>query len=216
MQVPLILSSSIKASLFVGSLLLVSAPALAHADEPAAPAPPAQFGDAGQVALHLNDGMTVSTGDLLSGPEVQLDYFVADHISLGVMAGADWYSRSATGTGGSSFVVRIGPRIGYDNPLSAHVSFWPQIGVDYRSDHESESSDASLFVGTTSATSTTTSSFAFVAVAPIVIHPTPGLFIGAGPALYSEISNSTSSGGASVDNGKVTSVGLMATIGGVF
>jgi hypothetical protein len=208
------LSPSIKISLFLGSVFLVSSPTLARADEPAAPA---RFGDSGQVALHLNDGVTASTGDLISGPQIQLDYFVADHVSLGLMAGANWYSNSALGNGAESFVFRVGPRVGYDIPLSAHVSFWPQVGVDYRSDHET--STASSSVGgttTTSSTSTTASSFAFAAVAPLVIHPTPGLFIGAGPAFYTELSNSTSSGGTSVDNGKVTSVGLMATIGGAF
>jgi hypothetical protein len=132
------------------------------------------------------------------------------------MAGAAWYSNSAPGEG-TSFVVRIGPRIGYDIPLSAHVSLWPQVGVDYRSDHESSTStEAAVGVSTTTTNSSTTSSFALVAVAPLVVHPTPGFFIGAGPAFYTEISNSTSAGGASVDNGKVTSVGLMATIGGAF
>ena len=204
------LSPSIKCSLFLGALFLVSSPALAHADEPAAPA---HFGDSGEVALHLNDGVTASTGDLISGPQIQLDYFVADHVSLGLMAGANWYSNSALGNGAESFVFRVGPRVGYDIPLSAHVSFWPQVGVDYRSNHETSTSSVSAGG---SSTSTTASSFAFAAVAPLVIHPTPGLFIGAGPAFYTELSNSTSSGGTSVDNGKVTSVGLMATIGGAF
>jgi hypothetical protein len=49
-----------------------------------------------------------------------------------------------------------------------------------------------------------------------VVHPTKGFFIGAGPAFYTELSNSTSTGGVSADNGKVTSLGLMATIGGAF
>ena len=211
---PPMLSASIKLSVFLGSLLLVSAPALAHADEPEAPA---RFGGAGQVALHLNDGVTASTGDLLSGPQVQLDYFVADHVSLGLMAGANWYSNSALNGGGNSFVVRVGPRVGYDIPLSAHVSFWPQVGVDYRSDHETSTiTDAAGTPSGASSTSSTTSSFGFAAVAPLVLHPTSAFFIGAGPAFYTQFSNSTSSGGASVDNGKVTSVGLMATIGGAF
>jgi len=212
-------STSIKVSLFVGSLVLVCAPRFARADEPTAP--PSHFGDAGQVALHLNEGMTVSTGDLLSGPQVQLDYFVTDHLSLGVMAGADWYSNSAISNGGHSVIFRVGPRVGYDIPLSAHVSFWPQIGVDFRSDHESSSytSTAISPVGggsVTTTTSSTTTAFAFVATAPLLIHPTPGFFIGAGPALYTDISNKTSSGSVSNDNGKQTSLGLMATLGGAF
>ena len=202
-------SRSVKASLVVASLLLLSAPGFAHADE-ATPAP--QFGDSGQVALHLNDGVTASEGDILAGPQIQLDYFVAEHVSLGVMAGVNWYSNSSVNNGAKSFVFRVGPRVGYDIPISSHVSFWPQVGVDFRSDHETFA-----LSGTTSSSSSTTSAFAIAIVAPLLIHPTPGFFIGAGPAFYTELSNSTSgSGSTSVDNGKETSVGLMATIGGAF
>jgi len=206
-------STPIKASLALAALFLVSAPALALADE--AP-PPAHFGDSGQFALHLSEGLSASYGDIISGPEIQADYFVAPHVSLGLMAGANWYSGSAiSGSSSSSnFVFRAGPRLGYDIPLTDYVSWWPQIGVDYRSESTGSSTLSTGGTTVTVANTNTTSAFAFTAVAPILIHPTRGFFIGAGPAFYTEISNSTSSGGASFDNPKVTSVGLMATIGG--
>jgi hypothetical protein len=84
--------------------------------------------------------------------------------------------------------------------------------VDFRSDHET----AALSGNSGSTAGSTTYAFAVAVVAPLLIHPTPGFFVGAGPAFYAELSNSTSSAGTSNDNGKETSLGLMATIGGAF
>jgi hypothetical protein len=62
----------------------------------------------------------------------------------------------------------------------------------------------------------TSNAFGVTVLAPVLIHPTRGFFVGAGPAFYADLSNSTSSGNVSQDNSKMTSVGVMATIGGNF
>jgi Outer membrane protein beta-barrel domain len=212
----------VNALLLVGSLLFVSVPAHAQ-DEPAKAQ---RFGDAGQFALSLNEGFGVNTDDILQGTQLQANVFVAPHVSVGLMIGAQWFSSppitntTASPSSASEVVFRIGPRIGYDIPVSAYVSIWPQIGVDYRSFSETSSSGSGP---SASSFSDTTSAFAFTAVVPVLIHPTKGFFIGAGPFVYSEFSDGTNGSsslgteqGSStyVGNNKLTSVGLMATIGG--
>ena len=60
----------------------------------------------------------------------------------------------------------------------------------------------------------TSSALGFTAMVPILLHPTQGFFVGAGPVFYTELSNSSSSQGQSNDNSKVTSLGLVFTVGG--
>ena len=106
------------------------------------------------------------------------------------------------------------------------MSFWPQIGLDYRLLQETTTTSYPAPTGSspqpTTSSSSSSSAFGLTVEAPILIHPAKGFFIGAGPAFYSEFSNSSnnSSGNASTstsastDNPKVTSLGLMAMIGG--
>jgi hypothetical protein len=194
----------------VAGLVLSSAPAFAQ--EEAAPPPRAHFGDAGQFALSLNQGFAVNAVDLFAGgTELQGSVFVAPNLSVGLGIGAQWMSGSTffTGSRGTQILFRVGPRVGYDIRFSDFVSIWPQVGVDYRRVDSSPEASGSFQPPTA-----TMNAFGFVALAPLVIHPTKGFFIGAGPAFYAELANSTSSGGQSTDNSKVTSLGLMATIGG--
>jgi len=195
------------------ALALASSSALAQE----APRPPASFGDAGQFALSVNHDFIVNSTDFFTGgDELQGSYFVVPHLSLGLALGAQWLSSSPVGgsaaLGSSSAVLlHAGPRVGYDIRLSDAVSIWPQVGVDYR--RMSQSTPSS---GTTASTTTTDQAFGFTAMAPIVLHPTRGFFVGAGPAFYTDISSSQSTSAASTDNPKITSVGLMATLGGAF
>jgi hypothetical protein len=190
------------------------------AQEP--PAPPGhQFGDAGVFALSLNHTLLVNTTDLFAGnEEIQASYFAAPSLSLGLAIGAQWLSASPVGSGSgnnSNFIFHVGPRVGYDLRISNVVSFWPQIGVDYRRLDSSSTSTSSVGgVTTSTSTSTTSNAFGLTILAPILLHPTRGFFIGAGPAFYVDFSNSTSAGNSSADNSKITSIGLIATIGGDF
>jgi hypothetical protein len=195
------------------SLALASTSALAQE----APRAPAGFGDAGQFALSINHDFIVNSTDFFSGgDELQGSYFVVPHLSLGLALGAQWLSSSpvaSSGSSGSSSAVLLhaGPRVGYDIRLSDAVSIWPQVGVDYRRMSQSTPS-----VGTAAGGTTTDQAFGFTAMAPILLHPTRGFFVGAGPAFYTDISNSQSNNAGSGDNPKITSVGLMATLGGAF
>jgi hypothetical protein len=214
------LLASLSSAVLLSSL---AAPAMAQEPEaPPPPSPPRQFGDGGVVALSLNHNLFVNMQDLLSGDEIQGSLFVGPHVSLGLAVGAQWLS-AAPVNGGSSpqtnFIFHAGPRLGYDLRLSSFVSIWPQVGVDYRR-YDSSSTTVTAFGpnGQTSSSSITTTANAFgvTVLAPVLIHPTRGFFVGAGPAFYADLSNSTSQGSQSQDNSKITSVGLMATIGGAF
>ncbi len=179
---------------------------------PAAAPAPTHFGDAGQFALSFNEEFPVNVDDVIAGNQLQASVFVAPHLSVGLLVGAQWLSSSPTnGASQKQFIFRIGPRVGYDFAISDYVSIWPQIGIDYRRDEEDLSEPAGVSY---SPDGSTTLAIGFTAIAPVLIHPAKGFFVGAGPAFYTEFSNNTSSGSNSTDNNKVTSVGLMATIGG--
>jgi hypothetical protein len=196
------------------------------AQEPPPPEPPGKrLGDGGVVALSLNHNLFVNMQDLLSGDEIRGSLFVGPNVSVGVALGAQWLSASAVGGATSpqtNFIFHAGPRFGYDFRLTNALSFWPQVGVDYRRFDTTTTSSSTTFgpVGqpTTSSQSTTTTNNAFgvTVIAPLLLHPTRGFFVGAGPAFYADLSNSASTGSQSQDNSKITSVGLMATIGGNF
>ncbi len=212
------------------ALAFVFAASSASAQEPApapatAPSTPADdFGKAGDFALSLNHGFTVNEGDLFSGAnEIQASYFAAPHLSLGLAVGAQYASSSPPNGGDSehTLILHVGPRVGYDVRLGDKVSFWPQVGIDYRRTEQSTSSGSVSSPGggvitTTPSSTDTTSAFGVTVLAPIVFHPTNGFFVGAGPAFYTDLSSSRSSGDSSADQSKVTTIALVATIGGTF
>jgi hypothetical protein len=218
-------------SLLAAFAALHSTPSYAADEEsakPQEPAPKRAFGDAGQFALSLNQGFVVNATDILDGSGLQASVFILPHLSAGLAVSAQWISNSAVGPNESStdFVLHLGPRVGYDIAFSELVSFWPQIGLDYRTLQETTTTSTPAPPGVTpqptTSSSSNSSAFGLTVVAPILIHPAKGFFIGAGPAFYTEFSNSSnnSSGNASTstsastDNPKVTSLGLMAMIGG--
>jgi hypothetical protein len=216
------------ASSFVAVFTLcVATAAVAQEERP----PERDFGETRRFALSLNHGLFVNVADLISGDELQASYFFAPNVSIGLAVGVQWMqisptnnsvngtSLSASGNSQNLTVLHLGPRLGYDIHLSNFVSIWPQIGVDYRRLDASSTSISSVSPGgvSSSTTNTTTSSaVGFTAIAPILIHPAKGFFVGAGPAFYADLSNSTSEAGQSVDNSKITSIGVMATLGGAF
>jgi hypothetical protein len=132
------------------------------------------------------------------------DYFIAPNISIGGIIGVSHGSvdlgggYSASGTG---FV--IGPRVGYVVNLNDQVSLWPRLSIQYA--YESVSSggtDGSL------------SAVPLVVDVPILWHPASHFFLGAGFVLSTQLSNSASAGGVSVDQPKTTDIGIDAMIGG--
>jgi hypothetical protein len=180
------------------------------------------FGEAGQFALSLNEGVIFNATDLFTSGDLEANYFVVPHLSVGVAIGAQWLSSSPTSTGATStFIFHVGPRVGYDIPVAQAVSIWPQVGVDYRMLNETVPTATVTDTGNPSAPSesisnatSTSSAVGITVLAPVLIHPTRGFFLGAGPVFYADLSNNTSSQGTSTSNSKITSVGLLATIGG--
>jgi hypothetical protein len=196
------------------SLLGASSAALADDEAPAR-----TFGDKQRFALGFNEGVTFNESDLFSNGELQASYFVIPHLSLGVALGAQWLSDSPVNGGGSgsSTIFHVGPRVGYDLAIADRVSIWPQVGVDYRTYSQTETQQSLTVNGgpaTTTSVTTTSSALGFTAMVPVLLHPTQGFFVGAGPVFYTEFSNSTSAQGQSNDNSKVTSLGLVFTVGG--
>ncbi len=184
-------------------------------------AAPRQFGDASVFALSLNHNLLVNQADVFAGEEIQASFFLVQGLSVALAVGAQWLSSSPVSTATAShstFVLHVGPRVGYDLRFSSLVSLWPQAGVDYR---QIDSTATSTTAGAGGATSTssqsgTASAFGVSVLAPVLIHPSRGFFVGAGPSFYADFSNSTKIGSTSNDNAKITSVGAIATIGGDF
>lgn len=195
--------------------LLAPRPALADDDGPAR-----TFGDKQRFALGFDEGVTFNSTDLLTNGELQASYFVIPHLSIGAALGAQWLSDSPTsntnGSSGPLFVLHVGPRVGYDLAIADKVSIWPQIGVDYRI--YSETTTQVIVNGSISPSSqnvtSTSSAFGLTAMVPFLLHPAHGFFVGAGPVFYTEFSNSQSTSGQSVNLNKITSLGLVFTIGG--
>jgi hypothetical protein len=145
--------------------------------------------------------------------EPSFDYFVDDHVSLGVAPALSYSSASGidpitqarvettvTGWG-------IEPRIGFDLPLSSHLSWYLRIGFVFGGQNWDEKSAGQ-------ANTYSTSLVAFHAFAPLLIHPAPHLFAGFGPAAYAELSNQYSYGPDRSQQNRQTTVGASLVVGG--
>jgi hypothetical protein len=186
---------------------------------PAAPATHATFGLANQFVLssNLGTGFTYTTrskgdapgsgGDsdfaLQLGSDLgqawALDYFVIDNLSIG---GQISY---ASNNDGATKNLSIAPRLGYNLAFSDDFSLWLQAGVAYASTKTEDSAGADV----------KGSSFGLALNAPFLYHITNHFFLGAGPFASTELGNSAKvGGGASVDNPKSTSFGLLTLLGG--
>lgn len=133
------------------------------------------------------------------GQNWALDYFVIDNLSVG---GQIAYS---TANDGDAKTFSLAPRVGYNFAFSDDFSLWLQAGVTYASTTTSD--DAGNDV--------TNSAFGVVVNAPILYHITNHFFLGIGPFINTELSNSSKpEEGDSFDNSKTTNVGLASLLGG--
>ena len=190
---------------------------------PAAPARGQRFGDAGQLVLSndlelsvasLTYAGTDSTSRTLSiGGSI--DYFVIDHVSLGV--GANIASSYARGIDPTTSVpvtssyndVSFAPRLGLDLPLGSAFSIYPQfeLAVGHAVYDETSAGSEDKYAEDTVSVSL------FV---PFLVHPAPHVFIGFGPTAYHDLSNSVSYPeplAPSVQN-RETTFGLGTILGG--
>lgn len=161
--------------------------------------PSGRFGLEGQKAVSSDAGLSISntsvsgvdgsTTTLILRPAV--DWFFMDSVSLGGFVGVEYNSTP----GGSSSAISIGPRIGYNLPVSERLSVWPKVGFslantnveqDGLDDEESNTSvQLNLF-------------------APLMFHPVQHFFLGFGPALDVDLSG----------DAKATTIAARLTLGG--
>jgi hypothetical protein len=186
----------------------------------AAPTEVVRFGGAGQIVvavdLPFNNSAPqfalIRESQSMSGPTStifaiapSLDYFVIPNLTIGAMLGVSRASESLSGSDTTSTTVTIMPRVGYNAPISDLISIWLRAGFAYL--HSSADSGG---------TSLTLSQTAVVLEAPLLFHPAPHFFLGAGPIFQTQLSNSESGGGLSMDQPKRTDFGIEAMIGGYF
>jgi hypothetical protein len=159
-----------------------------------------RFGLAGQKAVSSDAGLSISNTSvsgvdgsittLILRPAV--DWFIADSLSLGGFVGVEYVSAPS----GSSSVISIGPRIGYNLPVSDRLSFWPKLGFSLaNTDVETDGLDDDEESNT---------SVQLNLFAPLMFHPVQHFFLGFGPALDQDLSG----------DAKATTIAARLTIGG--
>ena len=180
-----------------------------------APRPVQTFGGPGTLAISndMNLGFFGSsttesggsTWTFLLAPAA--DYFVIQGLSVGaqIVYSHTHLSFGATGTSSAptsvdSDTFGIGPRIGYNIPISDLFSFWPKVALIYTD------------ISTSGASGST---FDVQAYAPVLLHLAPHFFAGLGPQIQTDLTASKSAAGVSAPTvPKTTSYGLYFTIGG--
>lgn len=201
----------IKISCLVSFVSLVASSAVAQ-EEPErrsplptveADSPSGLFGLRGQLAVSSDTGLSISNTSIsgIDGSSTTLllrpavDYFVANSISVGGFLGLEYTSAP----GGSTTAFSIGPRVGYNIPLSERYSLWPKLGFSFAS--TSQSTDDVAGVDGDDETSTSIQLNLF---APFMFHPVEHFFIGFGPAFDVDLSGDS----------KATTIAARLTLGG--
>lgn len=162
------------------------------------------FGGKGQLTISSDAGLyienTSTSGVDGSATTLQLrpalDYFVIDNFSVGGFLGIQYQSVP----NGHSTVWAIGPRVGYNIPLSRRLSIWPKAGLSFTS--TSQTIDAGPTVPDGASVSNT--ALALNLFVPVMLHPAPHFFVGFGPALDVDLTGDV----------KTTAIAGRLTIGG--
>ncbi|HEX2735749.1 MAG TPA: outer membrane beta-barrel protein [Polyangiaceae bacterium] len=186
--------------------LLASAKAEAEENRPYVRdnSPAGTFGNQGQLVISSDAGLSISnttisgaddsTTTIILRPAV--DYFVADYFSIGGFVGLDH-----TSTGNyKSTAFSIGPRVGYDIPLSDRFSLWPKVGLSFA--NTSITNDNVGIAGGDAETSNT--SVQLNLFVPFLFQPVNHFFLGFGPALDQDLSGDS----------KATIIAARLTLGG--
>jgi hypothetical protein len=166
------------------------------------------FGSKGQLAISSDAGISISntsisdvdgsTTTLVLRPAV--DYFVIDYLSIGGFLGLQYDSTP----GGSSTAISIGPRVGYNIPLSERLSLWPKVGFSFASTSQSQDDVELPTGGTIEGDDESSTSLQLNLFAPFMFHPVEHFFIGFGPAFDLDLTG---------DN-KATTIAARLTLGG--
>lgn len=141
-------------------------------------------------------GVDGSSTTITIGPSI--DYFVIPNLSLGGTLLFDYTSDP----GGHSTRFGIGPRVGYNLPISDLISVWPKAGFSIA--HTSVTTDAPAGVPGASDTTRSNDAIALNLFVPFMFHPAPHFFAGFGPFLDTDLSG----------DAKATSLGGKLTLGG--
>jgi hypothetical protein len=200
-----------RTTLLAGSILgaLALAPSTAHAQAArdfGAPGELAISSDA-QVSLlgqsYSGNGAPGNTFQLVLQPAA--DYFVIQNLSLGGFLEYAHQSQSGNngGPGTNSDTFGLGPRIGYDIALTDSISFWPKAFIAFASTNFSTGNQSGG-----------DNSWSIGIFAPFLLHPSEHFFLGLGPELATQLSNTVSQGNNSASGPTATTYGLAFTVGG--
>jgi hypothetical protein len=176
------------------------------------------FGDAGQlvVAGDTNFALTGSSYsenggssfDLILQPS--LDYFVIQNLSLGAVVIIDHASTSSGGASTSSNTYGVFGRVGYNIALGDTFSWWPKLGLGYTG-----LSSSTTPAGAGAQQTASGGALALQVFAPLLVHPINHSFFGLGPFVQTDLTESASGNGVSVQNPpKLTTYGVMFELGG--
>jgi hypothetical protein len=182
-----------------------------------------RFGDAGDIVfsneLTLAGSWTGFAGSRArsygGSLDLGLDYFVAEHVSLGAaVTGSLSTSRSTdASTGGtltsSSNGWGLSGRFGVDFPLGRYASVWPRAALGF-SKYTVQEDEASRLVNAETIT-------AVSLYVPVLVHPATHFFFGFGPSVTRDLSRGIAAGSSasapSVQNPSTT-VAAGAIVGG--
>ena len=137
------------------------------------------------VLFRSYSGSKASTTSVNVAPGV--DYFVVNNVSIGLdvfVTHQEGTSFDSTGaqTNSDSTSVGFAPRLGFNAPLTAFLSFWPQVEIGYGIEATNEVSGLG--------TNQHSRKRSWVQIsAPLLIHPTSHFFVGGGPYLFHELTD---------------------------
>jgi hypothetical protein len=169
--------------------------------------PAGLFGNKGQLAISSDAGLSISstsisgvddsTTQVILRPAV--DYFVVDYLSIGGFVGLD----HASSGGFSTTAFSIGPRVGYDIPLSNRVSVWPKVGVSF-ANTSVDGDDEDFPPGIEPDDDESSTAVQLNLFVPFLFQPVEHFFLGFGPALDQDLSG----------DAKATTIAARLTLGG--
>ena len=199
-----------------------SDPASPSSDEPPRPPEPAsaRFGARGQLVLSGATDLAIQASqwdgsqawDFKVHFHPVLDYFAIKNLSLGLDLDAGYEDSKGYDASGltetQTTYLAAGPRVGLNVPFGSAASFWPQVSFDLawtESTTSSVSSDGTsggLSLFSQSAQSQTGPTVNLYL--PILVHPVPHFFMGAGPYLFHQFGSVQNESGYSVGEQRTT------------
>jgi hypothetical protein len=197
-------------------------------EPPRPPEPPsARFGAQGQVVIGGGTSLGLSSTQydasaasyFSAGFSPEVDYFVLKNFSLGLALGINYSDNRGYGADGSVVDTKttsfsVGPRFGLNIPFGSAVSWWPEATLGFESNHATSTlvSGSSVSTGNSSGALDTRQDGPWVSLyLPLVLHPAPHFFFGAGPSVFHEFA--ALQGGPNVGDQR-TSVGFGVNVGG--